>query len=154
MSLKNCETNLQVFSENSNTRSPSAEGLRKRIVTVIFGLFYNFFLFLRMEFAGFFRTGAWKLRIVILFFFEYFFSARCGLEAGRTHCRYLSAGRNYPETSSVSRAQILLFAGRFFGRLLNIVSSVFPIDCFLPWKYLSLNGFTDSASCFYPYMII
>jgi len=41
-------------------------------------------------------------------------------------------GRNYPQTSSVSRAQILLFAGRFFGRLLNIVSSVFPIDCFLP----------------------
>ena len=73
MSLKNCETNLQVFSENSNTRSPSAEGLRKRIVTVIFGLFYNFFLFLRLKFAGFFRTGAWKLRIVILFFFEYFF---------------------------------------------------------------------------------
>ncbi|WP_418675706.1 hypothetical protein, partial [Alistipes finegoldii] len=46
-------------------------------------------------------------------FFRIFFPARCGLEAGRTHCRYLSAGRNYPETSSVSRAQMLLFRAVF-----------------------------------------
>ena len=151
---KNCETNLLVFSENSNTRSPSAEVVRKRIVTVIFGLFYNFFLFLRMEFAGFFRTGAWKFRFVILIFFG-FFSTGCGNESG-TCALPLSVCRGgiIRRLPSVSRAQILLFAGRFFGRLLNIVSSVFPIDCFLPWKYLSLNGFTDSASCFYPYMII
>ena len=154
MNKKNCETNLLVFSENSNTRSPSAEVVRKRIVTVIFGLFYNFFLFLRMEFAGFFRTGAWKLRFVILIFFGFFFDrVRKWKRDLRTAVIGLP-GRNYPQTSSVSRAQILLFAGRFFGRLLNIVPSVFPIDCFLPWKYLSLNGFTDSASCFYPYMII
>ena len=73
MNKKNCETNLLVFSENSNTRSPSAEVVRKRIVTVIFGLFYNFFLFLRMEFAGFFRPGA-------------------QMKAGLAHCRYRSAG--------------------------------------------------------------
>ena len=154
MSLKNCETNLQVFSENSNTRSPSAEGLRKRIVTVIFGLFYNFFLFLRLKFAGFFRTGAWKLRIVILFFFEYFFRPGADWKRDLRTAVIGLPGRNYPQTSIRQPCADAPFSGSFFGRLLNIVPSVFPIDCFLPWKYLSLNGFTDSASCFYPYMII
>ena len=154
MNKKNCETNLLVFSENSNTRSPSAEVVRKRIVTVIFGLFYNFFLFLRMEFAGFFRTGAWKLRFVILIFFGFFFDrVRKWKRDLRTAVIGLP-GRNYPQTSIRQPCADAPFSGSFFGRLLNIVPSVFPIDCFLPWKYLSLNGFTDSASCFYPYMII
>lgn len=82
MSLKNCETNLQVFSENSNTRSPSAEGLRKRIVTVIFGLFYNFFLFLRLKFAGFFSNRGLKITNRNFIFFRIFFSGPVRIGSG------------------------------------------------------------------------
>ena len=92
MNKKNCETNLLVFSENSNTRSPSAEVVRKRIVTVIFGLFYNFFLFLRMEFAGFFSNRVLKITIRNFNFFSDFFRPGAQMKAGLAHCRYRSAG--------------------------------------------------------------
>ena len=131
MSLKNCETNLQVFSENSNTRSPSAEGLRKRIVTVIFGLFYNFFLFLRLKFAGFFSNRGLKITNRNFIFFRIFFFGPVRIGSG-TYALPLSVCRAELSGNFIRQpCSDAPFSGRFFGRLLNIVPSVFPIDWFL-----------------------
>ena len=113
MNKKNCETNLLVFSENSNTRSPSAEVVRKRIVTVIFGLFYNFFLFLRMEFAGFLNRGL-KITIRNFNFFWIFFRPGAQMKAGLAHCRYRSAGAELSADFHPSAVRRCSFFGQFF----------------------------------------